>query len=57
MARILNIDFAPFIPLIQDSFKRNKRPYHEQFNNLIEEITKINLVDLFKQNLEKNGND
>ena len=29
MARYLNIDFAPFIPLIMESFKRSKKPAHE----------------------------
>jgi hypothetical protein len=47
MARFLNIDFAPFIPLIQESLKRSKRP-SDIFNAQVEGITKINLVDLFK---------
>ena len=56
MARRLNIDFAPFIPMIQESFKRCKRPSAE-FSLQVEGITKINLVDLFKQNLENNASD
>jgi hypothetical protein len=56
MARSLNIDFAPFIPMIHESFKKSKRPSNE-FNILVEGITKINLVDLFKQNLENTSAD
>ena len=51
IARKLNIDFAPFIPLILEQFKRNKRSSAE-FNGEVEKITKIDLVDLFKTNLE-----
>jgi hypothetical protein len=56
IARYLNIDFAPFIPLILEQFKRNKR-ISVEFNSEIENITKIDLVDLFKKNLEDEGND
>lgn len=56
IAKFLNIDFAPFIPLILEQFKRNKRTSIE-FNTQIEDITKIDLVDLFKINLENEGNE
>jgi hypothetical protein len=51
IARKLSIDFAPFIPLILEQFKRNRR-YSAEFNGEVEKITKIDLVDLFKTNLE-----
>lgn len=56
IAKVLNIDFAPFIPLILEQFKRNKR-VSEKFNSQIEDITKIDLVDLFKKNLGNEGNE
>jgi FKBP12-rapamycin complex-associated protein len=51
ISRRLKIDFAPFIPLVLEQFKRNKRPSSE-FNLEVEKITKIDLIDLFKKNLE-----
>ena len=54
ISRVLNIDFAPFIPLILKQFKRIGKT-SVNFNQQIEDITKINLVDLFKKNLEKDG--
>jgi uncharacterized protein YpuA (DUF1002 family) len=56
MAKELNIDFAPFIPLIQDSLNKHKKPSAD-FNNHVEHITKINLIDLFKENLKNIGNE
>jgi len=54
LARVLKIDFAPFIPLVQQSLQKIKRP-SGQFNAEVENITKINLVDLFYQNLENSA--
>lgn len=51
MSSSLKIDFAPFIKLIQETLKEMKRQSTE-FSKQIEETTKINLVDLFKYNLE-----
>ena len=51
MSRSLKIDFAPFVKLIHETLKQMKRQSIE-FNKKIEETTKINLVDLFKENLE-----
>ena len=56
MAKVLNIDFAPFIPLIQDSLDKHKKNSPE-FNQHVENITKINLIDLFKENLKNMGNE
>ena len=54
MAKYLKIDFSPFIPLIQQSFHKNKWKSTE-FNEKIEQLTRINLVDLFKENLSRDG--
>jgi len=51
MSSSLKIDFAPFIELIQATLKQMKRQSAE-FSRHIEDTTKINLVDLFKFNLE-----
>ena len=51
MSRSLKIDFAPFVKLIHETLKQMKRVSND-FNREIEETTKINLVDLFKKNLE-----
>ena len=54
MAKFLKIDFSPFIPLIQQTFLKNKKKCPE-FNLEIEKLTGINLVDLFKENLARDG--
>ena len=51
IAKRLKVDFAPFIPLVLEQFKRHKRPSAE-FNQEVERMTKIDLIDLFKRNLE-----
>jgi hypothetical protein len=52
IARKLRIDFAPFIPLVLEQFKRNSR-LSAEFNLEVERITKIDMIDLFKRNLER----
>jgi hypothetical protein len=56
MAKYLRIDFSPFIRLILEQCKRNKRGSSE-FTEVVEYIISINMVDLFKKNLENDGSD
>jgi len=56
MAQELKIDFAPFIELIQESLNRHKK-ISEEFDIQVEGITKLNLIDLFKNNLKKLDSD
>jgi|TARA_B110000285_G_C15127915_1_gene621507 hypothetical protein len=56
MAKYLRIDFSPFIRLILEQCKRNKRGSAE-FTEVVEYIININMVDLFKKNLENDGSD
>ena len=56
MAEELKIDFAPFVELIQESLNRHKKG-SEEFDIQVENITKINLIDLFKNNLKKLDSD
>ena len=51
MAKRLNIDFAPFIPLVLEQFKKNKKN-SEEFNQEVEKIVKLDLIDHFKNHLE-----
>ena len=50
IGRKLNIDFAPYIPLIQKAIKRNKLTF-EAFDDQVEQITKTNPITLFYDNL------
>ena len=50
MANKLKIDFAPFVPLITRFMDKQKRKY-PQFEEIVERITKIDIVELFKQNM------
>jgi len=51
LAGKLLIDFAPYISLIQKAIKRNKL-FYEEFDIKVEEITRLNPIDIFYNNLK-----
>lgn len=51
IAEKLTIDFAPYIPLIQKTMRRNKLNF-ERFDFQVEQITKLNPISLFQKNME-----
>lgn len=53
MASHLKIDFAPFIPMIQATMDKLKRPTNANtiFLKEVEDIQKLDVIDLFRKNL------